>query len=77
MSKTRAVLGLLLSALGLATCLPEPAQAEKRVALLIGNNGYENVPRLDRAINDAHALGEALKKLDFRCSSVRTSRDAQ
>jgi len=66
MSKTSAVLGLLLSALGLATCLPEPAQAEKRVALLIGNNGYQNVPRLDRAINDAHALGEALKKLDFK-----------
>jgi hypothetical protein len=66
MSKTGAVLGLLLWALGLATCLPEPARAEQRVALLVGNNGYENVPRLDRAINDAHALGEALKKLGFK-----------
>ena len=66
MSKTGAVLGLLLSGLGLAACLPGPALAEKRVALLVGNNGYENVPRLDRAINDAHALGEALKKLGFK-----------
>jgi Caspase domain len=66
MSKTGTVLGLLLSTLGLATCLPGAVQAEKRVALLVGNNGYENVPRLDRAINDAHALGEALKKLGFQ-----------
>lgn len=66
MSKTGAVLGLLLSTLGLATGLPGPAEAEKRVALLVGNNGYENVPRLNRAINDAHALGEALKKLGFK-----------
>src|SRR5215510_13479990 len=66
MSKTGAVLGLLLSGLGLAACLPGPALAEKRVALLVGNNGYENVPRLDRAINDAHALGQALKKLGFK-----------
>jgi Caspase domain len=66
MSKTGAVLGLLLCALGLATCLPGLAQAEKRVALLVGNNGYENVPRLDTAINDAHALSETLKKLGFK-----------
>src|SRR5215510_5839379 len=66
MSKTGALLGLLLSVIGLTTGVPGPAHAAKRVALLIGNNGYENVPRLDRAINDAHALGEALKKLGFR-----------
>src|SRR5262245_63488849 len=66
MSRTGAVLGLLLSALGFVTCLSGPAQAEKRVALLVGNNGYQNVPRLDRAINDARALGEALKNLGFK-----------
>src|SRR5215468_4252554 len=65
MSKSGAVLGLLLCVLGL-TCLPVPTQAEKRVALLVGNNGYENVPRLDTAINDAHALGKTLKKLGFK-----------
>jgi hypothetical protein len=65
MFKSGAVLGLLLSVLGL-TSLPLPTQAENRVALLVGNNGYENVPRLATAINDAHALGETLKKLGFK-----------
>jgi Caspase domain len=66
MSRTAAVVGLLLFALGFAVCLPPPTQAQKRVALLVGNNGYENVPRLDTAINDARALGETLRKLGFR-----------
>jgi hypothetical protein len=66
MSKTGAVLGLALTALGLVTGSPGPVRAEKRVALLVGNNGYENVPRLDRAIYDAQALGEALKKIGFK-----------
>src|SRR5215471_13716114 len=65
MSTMGAVLGMLLSALGLAISWPGPAQAEKRVALLVGNNGYENVPRLETAINDARALGETLKTLGF------------
>jgi hypothetical protein len=66
MSKAGAVLGLLLSAVGLAIGPAGPAKAEKRVALLVGNNGYENVPRLDTAINDARALGETLKRLGFK-----------
>jgi hypothetical protein len=64
MSKTGVVFCLLV--LGVANCLPGPAQAEKRVALLIGNNGYENVSRLDTAVNDARALAETLKKLSFQ-----------
>jgi Caspase domain len=66
MSRAGAVVGLLLFALGLVVCLPTPTQAQKRVALLVGNNGYENVPRLSTAINDARALGETLRKLGFR-----------
>src|SRR5215831_391143 len=66
MSKTGAVLAVLLSALGLAIGWAGPARAEQRVALLVGNNGYENVPQLGTAINDARALGETLKKLGFK-----------
>jgi hypothetical protein len=66
MLKTGAVLALLLFTVSLAISLPRSAQAEKRVALLVGNNGYENLPRLDRAINDAQALGETLKKIGFK-----------
>src|SRR6202020_1692358 len=42
-----------------------PAQAEKRVALVIGNNDYKNVPKLQKAVNDARTMGETLKQLGF------------
>ena len=41
------------------------AQAEKRVALVIGNDNYQNVPRLQKAANDAKTMGDTLKKLGF------------
>jgi Caspase domain len=43
----------------------QPAQAEKRVALVIGNNDYKNVPKLQKAVNDARTMGETLKQLGF------------
>jgi hypothetical protein len=61
------------SSLALLSCAPmlalllmcaSPAEA-KRVALVIGNNDYENVPDLQKAVNDARALGKTLKDLDF------------
>jgi Caspase domain len=55
---------LCLAALMLALMSP-PALAQKRVALLVGNNAYQNVPVLRTAINDAHALAEVLRKLNF------------
>src|SRR3982075_1522289 len=42
-----------------------PAHAEKRVALVIGNNDYRNVPKLQKAVNDARTMGDALKQLGF------------
>jgi hypothetical protein len=42
--------------------------AEKRVALVIGNDRYTNLPaeqQLKKAVNDARAVGDALKHLDF------------
>src|SRR6516225_7947402 len=61
-----ALFGLILAVFGFAAGLPGPAHAEHRVALLIGNNGYENVPRLDTAKNDARSLGETLRQLGFK-----------
>jgi hypothetical protein len=49
----------------LATLLVAPAQAAKRVALVIGNNDYRNVPKLQKAVNDARTMGETLKQLGF------------
>jgi uncharacterized caspase-like protein len=50
--------------LALLLLCASPAQA-KRVALVIGNDQYENVPNLQKAVNDARALGRTLKDLDF------------
>ena len=54
-------LGLAASLLALAA----PAYAEKRVALVIGNNDYKNVPKLQKAVNDARTMGDTLKQLGF------------
>jgi hypothetical protein len=60
-------LGFAMAALGLALAalLVAPAQAAKRVALVIGNNDYKNVPKLQKAVNDARTMGETLKQLGF------------
>jgi hypothetical protein len=59
----RAALALGLAALFLA--LAPPAHAEKRVALVVGNNDYKNVPKLQKAVNDARTMGDTLKQLGF------------
>jgi hypothetical protein len=56
---------LYLAILVLGLTIGAPAQAAKRVALLVGNGAYENVPRLQTAVNDARALGGALRRLGF------------
>src|SRR5690242_16144348 len=56
-----------LAAIVIAVVLPfaTPAYAAKRVALVIGNNDYKSVPKLQKAVNDARAMGDALKQLGF------------
>jgi hypothetical protein len=61
-------LSRLLTATGIvAACLTfaVPAHAEKRVALVVGNNDYRNVPKLLKAVNDARTMGDTLKQLGF------------
>jgi hypothetical protein len=58
----------LVAAAGFAAALAAfaaPAHAEKRVALVIGNNDYKNVPKLQKAVNDARTMGDTLKQLGF------------
>jgi len=45
--------------------LAAPAHADKRVALVIGNNDYKYVPKLQKAVNDARTMGNTLKQLGF------------
>jgi len=53
---------VLLSATLPATLL---AQAERRVALIIGNGAYENVGPLRNPVNDARAMAQALSGMGF------------
>jgi hypothetical protein len=59
----RAALAVVL--LAMSAALATPAQAQKRVALVIGNNDYRNVPKLQKAVNDARTMGDTLKQLGF------------
>src|SRR6202795_2463573 len=56
---------LAWSLAGALVAIVQPARAEKRVALVIGNNDYKNVPKLQKAVNDARAMGDSLKQLGF------------
>jgi hypothetical protein len=56
-----ALLGLVSALLTFVS----PALAAKRVALVIGNNDYRNVPKLQKAVNDARTMGDTLRQLGF------------
>lgn len=51
----------------LATIVPStlPAQAERRVALVVGNGAYENAGPLRNPVNDARAVAQSLQRLGF------------
>jgi len=57
----RAIIFLVLS-VGL---LSQPALAEKRVALVLGNSAYQNVTPLTNPTNDSIAISETLQKAGF------------
>ena len=61
LSRFSAITGIAAALVALAA----PAQAEKRVALVVGNNDYRNVPKLQKAVNDARTMGDTLKQLGF------------
>ena len=61
LSRFLAITGMAATLVALAG----PAQAEKRVALVVGNNDYRNVPKLQKAVNDARTMGDTLKQLGF------------
>ena len=45
------------------------AAAERRVALVIGNDNYQNLPKLEKAGNDANSVAAELKKVGFEVTS--------
>ena len=61
MSSFRTLLAVLLTPLIFSL----PAAAEKRVALVIGNSNYAQVPALPNPVNDANDIAAALKRAGF------------
>ena len=57
--------GLAVAMVACVSLHAAPALAAKRVALVIGNNDYENVPALKKAVNDAGAISQELARLGF------------
>ena len=54
-----------LSWLVLALAAAFPAWAENRIAMVVGINDYQNVPKLVKAVPDALAMSAELKSLGF------------
>ncbi len=56
---------ILLAVLLMPAIFSLPAAAEKRVALVIGNSNYAQVPALSNPVNDANDISSALKRAGF------------
>jgi uncharacterized caspase-like protein len=54
--------GVLFSVVWL---IAAPAAAEKRIALVIGNSGYQHISRLENPVNDAKLMADTLRSLGF------------
>ena len=48
-----------------------PALAQKRVALVIGNGGYQHTAHLKNPVNDAEDMATALQRLGFHVGPTR------
>jgi len=57
-----------LAALVICASVPTAAFAAKRVALVVGVDDYDNVPKLEKATGDATAMGAELRRLGFDVS---------
>jgi hypothetical protein len=64
--------GLLLSLIVFAAAMfASVAQAERRVALIIGNSAYRNASALPNTINDANAIAALFRSVGFEVVSSR------
>ncbi len=56
---------------------PPAASSSRRLALVIGNNDYRNQQPLRNSVNDAVAMGDALRRLGFEVDVERNVSMAQ
>ena len=66
------ILGFLIFAIAFVT----DAQADQRVALVIGNSAYQNVPKLSNPVNDARSVAALLRDAGFDVVESRLDLDA-
>jgi Caspase domain len=66
--------GFLVGVIALAAALlcGSAAQAERRVALVIGNSAYKNATSLPNTINDANAIAALFRSVGFEVVASRT-----
>lgn len=64
LAKTLVILLLLLPLMAVN------AFAAKRLALVIGNNDYKEVPKLEKAVGDATAIGQKLAAMGFEVTTA-------
>src|SRR3569833_356494 len=61
----------LTQIIGLVCWFAEPAAAQRRVALVVGNSAYQNAARLPNPTKDADAVAELFKKAGFETVRIR------
>ncbi len=54
----------------LVTAFAMPAEAARKLALVIGINNYKEVPKLEKAVGDAKAIAESLGGLGFQVTTA-------
>ena len=55
----------------------QPALADKRVALVLGNSAYQNVPPLTNPVNDAALMADTFKKAGFDLVELKQNLSVQ
>ncbi len=61
---------LLILGLVFLTSLPAVVMAEKRMGLVIGNDAYADVPKLEKAMADASAVSAALSEQGYEITTL-------
>src|SRR4029453_15924068 len=63
-----AMIGAAISSMALAS---DPAWADKRVALVVGNSGYQTVPQLPNPSRDASSVAKMFRDAGFDSVEVK------
>ena len=66
----RLLIVLILAVVAMRANAQPQTAPERRVAFVVGIGAYQNAPRLTNPVNDAKAVGEALRRLNFTVDEI-------